>query len=352
MKRKRSWTRMIGLTVAAAAAVILVFGRFGGHTTARALLADFGVALTFSACIAIPLSYLMPRVAPKLFCALPFPWHWAAIVAVMITTAMIGSSLAIGVLIGVGYLRGGQFSQWFLASFRTSVITTLTFGLGVTAYESMRARLDATAAALRRQEREGMEAQRLATEARLASLESRVRPHFLFNTLNSIAALIPEDPEGAERMTGQLASLLRSSLDAGGRRAVPLGQELETVRTYLEIERVRFGDRLQYVIETDESAERALVPPMSVQTVVENSVKYAISPRRSGGSIAVRALVRDHALELEVSDDGPGFDESAMVSGHGLALLRDRLAMSFGEAASLSLDRRAGGMLVRLRLPA
>ena len=132
-----------------------------------------------------------------------------------------------------------------------------------------------------------------ALEAQLASLESRVQPHFLFNTLNSIASLIPSDPRGAERMTTQLASLLRSSLDAANGALVPLADELRTVRDYLDIERVRFGSRMKPELTIDAAAENALVPRFSLQTLVENSVKYAIAPRRDGGRIAVRASARD-----------------------------------------------------------
>ena len=110
----------------------------------------------------------------------------------------------------------------------------------------MRARLNEAALALRTKERDEAEAQRLAAEAQLASLEARVDPHFLFNTLNSMSELVHDNPAAAERVVGQLASLMRSSLDRGGSPLVPLEQELGVVRDYLDIERVRFGDRLKY----------------------------------------------------------------------------------------------------------
>jgi sensor histidine kinase YesM len=103
-------------------------------------------------------------------------------------------------------------------------------------------------------ERETADARRLVAEAQLASLESRVNPHFLFNTLNSIAAMTHTDPQGAERMTHQLASLMRSSLDAASVPLVCLRDEIDLVRSYLAIERVRFGDRLRYTIDVDERA--------------------------------------------------------------------------------------------------
>jgi LytS/YehU family sensor histidine kinase len=178
-----------------------------------------------------------------------------------------------------------------------------------------------------------------------------VQPHFLFNTLNSIAALVHDDPAGAERMTGQLASLLRSALDSTATPLVPLDEELQIVRAYLDIERVRFGDRLRYAVDLGDSAASALVPRMALQTLVENSVKYAVSPRREGGSIAVRAHARNGRVEIAIEDDGPGFDASAAAPGHGLALVGERLAMTLGSDAALQIDSRPGCSRVAIRLP-
>ncbi len=139
---------------------------------------------------------------------------------------------------------------------KISLVMTLSFGILMTAYEIMRAQLDAATLALRTKERDEAEARRLAAEAQLASIESRVQPHFLFNTLNSIAALVHDDPAGAERMTGQLASLLRSSLDSTANPLVPLDEELRVLRAYLDIERVRFGDRLRYAVISATSPAR------------------------------------------------------------------------------------------------
>ncbi|MBI3493263.1 MAG: histidine kinase, partial [Acidobacteria bacterium] len=199
-------------------------------------------------------------------------------------------------------------------------------------------------------ERDEAEARRLVTEAQLASLESRVQPHFLFNTLNSIAALVHDDPTGAERMTGQLASLLRSSLDHQT-PLVTLDEELRVVRDYLDIERVRFGERLRFDITVDAAAPAARVPRLAVQTLVENSVKYAVSPQRGGASVAVRAAAANGHLRLEVEDDGPGFDAATLPEGHGLALLRARLSLAYGDRASLAVDSRPGHTTIVVHIP-
>jgi two-component system sensor histidine kinase AlgZ len=188
-------------------------------------------------------------------------------------------------------------------------------------------------------------------EAKLASLESRVNPHFFFNTLNSIASLTREDPAGAERMTTQLASLMRSSLDHGSAPLVSLEQEIETVRDYLEIEQVRFRDRLRFEIRADARAHAALVPRLALQTLLENSVKYAVSPRREGATITIDARSEDGRLHVDVSDDGPGFDGRTMPEAHGLALLRARLATTFGGDAALTVYSQPGRTTVSLNLP-
>jgi two-component system, LytTR family, sensor histidine kinase AlgZ len=243
----------------------------------------------------------------------------------------------------------------YLGSLRSSLWISLVVGtvatLAVVAYETLRGQLEAATIALRTKERDEADARRVAAETRLASLESRVNPHFLFNTLNSIAALTHENPSGAERMTNQLASLMRSSLDAGSAALVPLGQEVRVVRDYLEIERVRFGDRLRFTLDVPDEVRERLVPRLSLQTLVENSVKFAVSPRREGGSIAVRGAVTEAGLRLEVEDDGPGFEPALLPDGHGLALLKERLAMTFGERARLDVDSRPGRTLVAIEIP-
>ena len=128
---------------------------------------------------------------------------------------------------------------------RRAIYFTLIFGIFFTVRAACESRLNEATLALRTKERDEANAHRLTAEAQLASLESRVDPHFLFNTLNSVSELVHENPAAAERVVGQLASLMRSSLDRGAAALVPLEQELGFVRNYLDIERVRFGDRLQ-----------------------------------------------------------------------------------------------------------
>src|SRR5712671_2794046 len=257
----RYWARIFASVIAASLVVTLVFSGVGWRTPPRVLLEAFLVALLFSSVIGPMLAVVMPHVARAAACRFTFPFNWVVLIATMVAIAIAGSFTAILILAAVGYLKGaGIIASWMAGSLKASIIITLTFGIFVTVLETLRSRLDETTVALRTKERDEAEARRLAAEAQLASIESRVQPHFLFNTLNSIASLVHDDPAGAERMTGQLASLLRSSLDHESSRLVPLHDEIRVVRDYLEIERVRFGDRLRYEVTIDNGAAGVEVP--------------------------------------------------------------------------------------------
>jgi sensor histidine kinase YesM len=332
--------RIVAANAAAAVLVAVTFSGIGLATPWRTALPAIGIAFLFSNCIGLPIAVLMPRLGPHIWTRFRFPINWAIAIAMMMAVALAGSAVAILLLIASGAVASSAFGEWFSGSLKISLITTLTIGIAVTAYELMRARLEEATLALRTKERDEADARRLATEAQLASLESRVQPHFLFNTLNSIAALIPRDPDGAERMTEQLASLMRSSLDGSGSALVPLEQELKNILDYLAIEQVRFGERLRYKVDIDGLDQHALVPRLSLQTLVENSVKYAVSASRHGASIVVIAKRDGGGLRLSVEDDGPGFDAGSIPENHGLAMLKARLAMLFGDAAKLRIDSR------------
>ncbi len=344
---------MLGMSVAASIVVLLVFTNASWRTPPRQLLASFGVCFLFSIIIAPMLGIIMPRVSNLVSCRLTFPLNWVVLVGAMIAVAVAGSFTAILILAAIGYLKGaGIVATWMAGSLKISIIITLTFGIFGTLLEMMRARLDEATVALATKERDEAEARRLAAEAQLASIESRVQPHFLFNTLNSIAALVHNDPAGAERMTGQLAALLRSSLDSSAMPLVTLDDELRVVRAYLDIERVRFGDRLRYAVDVADGAGALQVPRMALQTLVENSVKYAVSPRREGAAIAVRAVASNGRVRVTVEDDGPGFESGAPPEGHGLDLLERRLRMLFADSASLSIGVVNGRTAVTIEVPA
>jgi LytS/YehU family sensor histidine kinase len=192
-------------------------------------------------------------------------------------------------------------------------------------------------------------------EAKLASLESRLRPHFLFNTLNTIAALIRDDPAAAETMLGQLSDLLRASLRADPGAEIQLAEELHLVEQYLAIQRVRFNDRLEIGLRATDEARWALVPQLILQPVVENAVRHGIAPRESGGSVWVSAERPNGRLRLIVEDDGVGVSEGPSANagaGIGLGGLRSRLAHLYGSDHRVEVDPRLpSGTRVTIEIP-
>jgi LytS/YehU family sensor histidine kinase len=174
-----------------------------------------------------------------------------------------------------------------------------------------------------------------AETARLKALKLQLNPHFFFNSLNSLRALIAEDPDRAQRMVTRLARLLRTTLQVDDVKTVPLEEELSTVQTYLELEMVRFEERLQYEIDASEAARERPVPFLLGQTLVENAIKHGVAKQRDGGTITIKADVVADALRLRITN--PGTLE-AETGGVGLANARERLQLLFGDEASLRVE--------------
>ena len=180
--------------------------------------------------------------------------------------------------------------------------------------------------------------------AELHTLKMQLHPHFLFNTLNAVSAHVRTDPDTAERMIGRLGRLLRHALAGAEVQEVPLEEELETARAYLDIERVRFEDRLRVVWAVDPGALAARVPHLVLQPLVENAVRHGIAPRAAAGTVEVGAERRDGRLHLTVRDDGVGLPEGRRVrDGVGLANTRARLRQLYGARQSLDVVGAEGG---------
>jgi type II secretory pathway component PulM len=180
-----------------------------------------------------------------------------------------------------------------------------------------------------------------AETARIEALKLQLNPHFFFNSLSSVRALISEKPGHAKKMVARLARLLRRTLQAGNEKTVPLEEELSTTKTYLQLEKVRFEARLDWSIDASEAALQRQVPYMLVQTLVENAVKHGVGQRRGGGTIQIGAdVTTGEALCVYVRNPGE-LDEggSARGSGTGLANARERLRLLFGGEASLELNQ-------------
>lgn len=197
------------------------------------------------------------------------------------------------------------------------------------------------------------DAQRALLRAQLDALQARVNPHFLFNSLNTVAALIPEDPERAERAVERLAALYRYTLEGSRKERVALAEELDGLADYLELERLRFGDRLSVSIEAAPGTRALVVPPLLLQPLVENAIKHGVAARRGAGRVVVRAALDGDTLVLTVDDDGPGPGASTHVgTGTSHEDLRARLELLYGGTGRLTTGRSAlGGFEVKLELP-
>ena len=264
----------------------------------------------------------------------------AAIVGFLLTAAQVAAELAISDRSApVGEIVA---SAWQVGR-GTILFQVVIYVLVLGVFEAL---------ALYRHDREREE--RLA-HARLRALQFQLQPHFLFNTLHAISSLMDEDVAAARRMIARLSDLLRASLDAE-RPVVPLRQELETARRYLEIEEVRFEDRLRVTWEVDPDVLDAEVPHLVLQPLLENAIRHGVSRLIDAGCLTVRARNHQGVVEVLVDDDGPGLSARGdggpdPTNGIGLSNTRARLAALYGAAASLelcALQPRGARAIVRL----
>jgi sensor histidine kinase YesM len=191
---------------------------------------------------------------------------------------------------------------------------------------------------------------RLKTNAELQALRAKVNPHFLFNTLNSIASLIPIDPHKAEVTVQKLAHLFRYTLESSGEEMVDLADELDLVQEYLDIEKVRFEDRLTYDISMENALSEVAIPGMILQPLVENSIKHAITPNKLGGHIELRCEQNNGYCEIRLRDTGGGFDPTQVDRGFGLSGVRERLNLYYGDKHKLQISGDEGTRVL-IRIP-
>lgn len=224
----------------------------------------------------------------------------------------------------------------FILDFHIGILVYATILVGYQAMESSRHAADLKT--------------RLAG-ARLDALKMQLHPHFLFNTLNSISALVRKNPDAADEMIGELGNFLRLTLENPDKHEIRLEEELNFLRSYLEIERVRLQERLTVRMNIDEVTLQAMVPNLILQPILENAIRHAISPRTMPGTIEVSARKADGRLHLAVSDDGPGLP-AIPGKGIGLQNVRERLQQLYGADQALRLvTGSSGGLTVEIVVP-
>jgi two-component system sensor histidine kinase AlgZ len=192
----------------------------------------------------------------------------------------------------------------------------------------------------------------LAREAELAALKAQIRPHFLFNSLNSISALAASDPPRAQQMCVLLGDFLRKSLSLGEKASISVGEELALSRSYLAVEQMRFGSRLDVEEELDERGHRCLIPPLLLQPLVENAVRHGIATRVDGGKVRVGIACGGGRLRILIENPFDPESPSRPGGGRGLLNVRQRLAARYGENAMFAAKRLGDRYLVVISVPA
>jgi len=251
-----------------------------------------------------------------------------------------------------------DFGGWFFGSILIFACW-VAFYHGVKYYQLLQREHESlliVAAENKEQQLRRAKAETIAHEAQLEMLRYQLNPHFLFNTLNAISALVKiKKTSMANSMIVQLSDFLRYSLDTDPVKRVSLEKELEALKLYLNIEKTRFGDRLEMKFDIEPSANNVLVPSLILQPLIENAVKYAIAPTETGGVISISARLDGQHLVVEIADTGPGIKDvtdELQSRGIGLRNTVDRLHEFYGDSYSFRLERaEPQGLKVYLRLP-
>jgi sensor histidine kinase YesM len=318
----------------------LVMGSFLRRGWLSLLLLNSIISLSIGLSVANAFRLLLPRLRRR------FPGKLANVashVVIAVLGTALGVELAVRVIEAIGSMHANDLRR---DAFRIGLVIIATVLAIDLTYDRLRRQA-------RRDELRAQEARREALRAELKALQARTNPHFLFNSLNTAAGLIEEDPAAAEQVIERLAALFRYALRGSEVGWVRLGEEIEAVRGYLEVESIRLGERLESEIWVAPEAAEVLVPPLVLQPLVENAVLHGIAPRKGGGRVRVAAARAASALVLSVSDDGDGPGSSRhQGSGTSLAELERRLEMLYGGDAGFASGTGAnGGFEVTLSLP-
>jgi sensor histidine kinase YesM len=279
-----------------------------------------------------------------------FPW-------IVVGAVVIGVPLGQWIARTILCLNGSTAEPWRADSLRMSFIIAMLAALGATYYYWSRGKLAALErrAALDALDRE--EAEKQVVRAQLMALQAQIEPHFLFNVLAHVDALIAKDPGGARHLLQHLIGFLRASLSHARAEQCTLAQEFALLRAYLDIQALRFGNRLRFSLALDDAIANIVIPPMLIQPLVENAVVHGIEPAREGGEIALsaRLVTRDEGerLVLEVRDTGVGFgNDGSKGSGLGLTHVRERLSRLFDGDARLTITETVPhGVTIIVELP-
>lgn len=330
--------------IAALLALLLALGGRLGWTAAIALAVPLALLHAFMSLSAWYVARGMPVTSPNL----------ARVIGTYAAAASISSALWMSAGFGLARMFDGLLPAWSGLESRLREQWPLLFATGALLYLLAAAVHYAVLAAdaSRRAERRALEMQVHTREAELRALRAQIDPHFLFNSLHSISALTGSDPAGARRMALLLGDFLRDSLRLGRQPRISLAQELRLLEQFLEIERVRFGDRLLVEWHVDEESRACAVPPLLLQPLVENAVTHGIAHLIEGGAVTIRAERRGGRLQVTIENPCDPDRPRKRGAGIGLENVRRRLDTTFGHDAAANAKEENGRFVIDLVMPA
>ena len=272
-------------------------------------------------------------------------------VLILVLLMAIAITVALKIAIDIGKIICGldqyQVNRWHLSILAVNfillvVVAIITMLLAL--YEQIAANLESKI-------HENEKLQRLQIESKLTLLQSKINPHFLFNTLNTILDVLRRNPAQVEKLILNLSDIYRKTLMMPDNALVPLKEEIRLIEEYLEIEKVRMGDRLEALFDIDEKLENFEMPPMVLQILVENAIKHGLSPKKEGGQVRIQVKRQQETVTLEVEDSGIGVDPSKTSDGFGLMSIQQRLKLMYENARMEISSLASGGTQVRICLP-
>ena len=273
----------------------------------------------------------------------------------ILKAALVAAALTVGTVLGSyagSFVSGLSPSDLFARhSLLQLLFLGVMFGSIITYFFSSREKIAESQAQIQEEKIKRLTSEKKAAEANLKLLQAQIEPHFLFNTLSNVLSLLDTDPKKGKSMLVDFIQYLRASLSKIRKEKATLGQEMEMIRSYLNIFKVRMGDRLQYKIDLPNNLEATAFPPMLIQPLVENAIKHGLEPKVDGGEIFISGKEKDEILRLEVVDTGDGFKEGKNF-GMGLSNIRERLQSLYGNSGRLILEEnQPNGLKATIEVP-
>jgi sensor histidine kinase YesM len=342
------------------------------HTTAKHVLLDlfftaifsalvaafltvFGISKPFVVSLVMSLSIgLSIYLVMHLFFWLFNPQQDKTLPMVLIMFAGIIGGMIIGFQIGPFLLRYFftiiiDVRRWAISL--KNMILALVIGGTVTYFFYSKAKLRIVRKAAEKERADRLSSEKEALEAKLRLLQAQIEPHFLFNTLSNVLSLIDTEPAKGKSMLTDLIRYLRTSLSRTLPETTTLGQEIEMIQAYLNIQKIRMDERLNFTIELPDTLRQHPFPPMLLQPLVENAIKHGLEPKIDGGEIRITAVENGESIRIEVSDTGLGFS-SFNASGVGISNVKERIKLIYGEKACLLLEEnKPSGVKAIIEVP-